>query len=188
MIHKLSVGLVMLVALALAGCQSHSTKTTTGAVAPQQAPAVTPAAPTATATPIAVKECSAFTTQAAANEYLKATPAAKPKLDTDGDGMACESKFAPRPTVTPEATARARAGTSRSGSTFDPEATCGGYDPNYRDPRCGPYPDQRPDSPGYQAPGYQQRPQTRHSPGTPATNVPPGYHACGDTGAICPDE
>ena len=182
--------LFVLVALivAAAGCSGGDHKAAPAAAQPSLAVAPT-AAPTSAAppaSPAALRECSAFSTQAAANDYLRATPAAKANLDTDGDGVACEAKFAP---AKPKATSSATG--SRKGC-LPYDYNCDGFVETQDDPGealcgsgrgpvsvCGtPYP---------VVPDYSG-PQTRQYPGTPATDAPPGYHPCGVTGAICPDE
>src|SRR4051795_13655038 len=66
---------------------------------------------TARVAPVVLKGCDAFSTQAEASSYLKVTPAAQPNLDTDGDGVACEAKFAPpKPSSTVSATNETNSG------------------------------------------------------------------------------
>ena len=60
--------------------------------------------------PVVLKACADFWTQSAATAYLKVTPAASSSLDSNGNGIACEAKFAPpKPTVVAQPTVTAKA-------------------------------------------------------------------------------
>src|SRR4051812_39497839 len=100
----LGASIVIVAAAAGVGIATHSTSggpatpsavstTTAASGTPESAPASKQAAP------VALKGCEAFSTQNEANAYLKMTPAAKSKLDSNGNGIACEAKFAPKATA-----------------------------------------------------------------------------------------
>src|ERR1700709_2341946 len=88
--------------LLLAGCQGATSATSVAARGPS------PSAPTSTSTGTTpgssspnkgaaaapLRDCSDFSTPTAATAYLQATPAARSSLDTNGDGTACDGKFA----------------------------------------------------------------------------------------------
>ncbi|MSQ23481.1 MAG: DUF1524 domain-containing protein [Chloroflexi bacterium] len=63
--------------------------------APTAAPAPT-SAPATSALPGDIYNCKDFASQAAAQAYLRADPSDPSKIDTDRDGIACESNRAPK--------------------------------------------------------------------------------------------
>jgi hypothetical protein len=130
--------LAVLVALPVASC-GGSGKTEAGG------PPTAPSGAAATAAPTALKGCEAFTTQGAANSYLKLNPAAQSTLDTNGNGIACEVKFAQartKPATTPTTAPQTKTGnTSPRRGTRPAQSGCAqaAMAAGRFDPSCGEY-------------------------------------------------
>jgi hypothetical protein len=107
---------------------AEHTPTTQVAAPPLKGAVPMTASAPATAAPVVLKGCADFSTLNAANAYLRVTPAAKPKLDSNGNGVACEVKFAPRPTTTSRPTAPTEA---------QLESGCSTEPPRYSASECG---------------------------------------------------